>query len=154
MGRELFERSREFFRGFKFRVALSGGRMMPAKRTLRQDKLKKSLLDMKRRMWNDLREELFSRLGREYNVQFDNPHDLEELSLIDVIEDTGIAVADIRREEIERLDEALRMMEDGAYGVCAGCGEEIADERLKVMPFATRCVRCKADAEPGKKPTL
>lgn len=123
----------------------------------RATRLKKMLLDKKRKMWNDLRDEFFRKLGREYNSQFDNPHDLEELGLIDVIEDMGIAVADIRKEDLEKMDQALRKLDEGTYGVCDECGEEIEEERLKVMPFAEYCLRCKSDKEMRemkKKPTL
>ncbi|MFQ5736414.1 MAG: TraR/DksA family transcriptional regulator [Thermodesulfobacteriota bacterium] len=119
----------------------------------RTRRLKKALLDRKRKMWNDLRDEYFGKLGREYNTQFDSPHDLEEMALIDIIEDTGIAIADIKREELERMDVALRHLEDGDYGVCEVCGVEIDEQRLKVMPFATSCVKCKEGGE-SKKPTL
>lgn len=120
---------------------------------IRKKRLKKLLLDWKRQMWNDLRDEFFRKLGKEYNTQFDNPHDIEELALIDMIEDTGIALADIKREELERIDTALRRLDDDAYGVCEICEREIAEERLKIMPFATTCVRCQESGE-TKKPTL
>lgn len=122
--------------------------------SIRLKRLKKALLDRKKKMWSDLRDELFRKLGKEYNTQFDNPRDIEEMALIDVIEDTGLAIADVRREELEKMDESLRKIEDGTYGVCEGCAEEIDEERLKVMPFATYCVKCKSDTETAKKPTL
>ncbi len=116
-------------------------------RSLRYKRLKKMLIDRKRRMWNELREELFRKLGKEYNTQFDNPHDIEELALIDLIEDTGLAIADIRRRELEQMDEAIKKLDDGTYGVCEVCGEEIDEERLRVLPFTTVCVNCKAKEE-------
>lgn len=122
--------------------------------SIRRKRLKKTLLDMKKKMWNDLRDELFRKLGKEYNTQFDNPRDIEEMALIDIIEDTGLAIADVRREELERLDESLRKIDDGTYGVCEDCAEEIEEERLRVMPFANRCVKCKGNTEITKKPTL
>ena len=115
--------------------------------SLRQNRLKKMLLERKRKMWTDLRDEFFRKLGKEYNTQFDNPHDIEELGLIDVIEDIGIAVADIKRKELEEMDTALKKLDDGTYGVCEVCAEEIDDERLKVIPFATECVKCRSEEE-------
>lgn len=120
---------------------------------IRTKRLKKALLDRKRLMWSGLRDEFFKKLGNEYNKQFDNPHDIEELSLIDFIEETGVAIADIKRRELEEMDAALRRLEDGLYGVCSVCEEDIDEQRLKAMPFATTCVRCKG-AEETKKPTL
>ena len=41
-----------------------------------------------------------------------------------------------------QIKQALRQMDNGSYGICESCGEEIGAERLKVMPFATRCIHC------------
>lgn len=115
--------------------------------TQRRNRLKKVLLDEKKRLWAELRDDLFRKLGNEYNTQFDNPHDVEELALMDIIEDTGLAVADIKRRELERMDAALRRLEDGTYGECEGCGTEIDTGRLKARPFATMCVKCRSEEE-------
>ncbi len=40
------------------------------------------------------------------------------------------------------VKEALKRMEDGAYGICDECGKPIAEERLKALPRATRCLSC------------
>ncbi len=127
---------------------------MSEKSAQRRNRLKKLLLDRKKKMWIELRDEFFNKLGREYNTQFDNPHDIEELSLIDIIEDTGIVVADIKRQEIADMDDALRKLDDGTYGACSSCGADIGEDRLKAMPFATECVQCKAKTEGAKKPSL
>lgn len=113
----------------------------------RSTRLRKMLLDMKRKMWADLRDELFRKLGKDYSQQFDIPHDIEDLSLMDVIEDTGIAVADIRRRELEELDEALLKLDEGTYGMCSECEEHIDEERLKAVPFAVFCVKCASGHE-------
>jgi len=122
--------------------------------SIRHKRLKKNLLDRKKKLWNDLRDVFFRKLGNEYNSQFDNPHDIEELALIDIIEDMGIAVADAKRAELEQMDTALRKIEDGTYGNCEQCEGEIEEDRLKVMPYAEYCVKCKSALETGKKPTL
>ncbi|HLC18916.1 MAG TPA: TraR/DksA C4-type zinc finger protein [Thermodesulfobacteriota bacterium] len=127
---------------------------MSGRESIRYKRLRKMLLDLKKKMWADLRDELFRKLGNEYNAQFDNPHDIEELGLIDVIEDTGLAVADIRRRDLEQMDAALTKLDDGTYGVCEACEEEIDEERLKVVPYTSHCVRCQKDLEgPIKTPT-
>lgn len=126
---------------------------MTVNKKTRQEKLKKLLMDKKRKMWNELRNEIFNKLGKEYNRQFDNPQDLEELSFVDSIEDTGLAVADIRREELTNMDEAIRRLEEGTYGICEDCGVEISEDRLKVISFTPYCVNCQAKRE-EKKPTL
>ncbi len=59
------------------------------------------------------------------------------------------AVVDRRARQLEEVNRALADIDAGRYGVCRECGEPIAKARLKVMPFATRCVACQARAEEG-----
>src|SRR6187200_3409475 len=46
------------------------------------------------------------------------------------------------RERIAEVDDALRRLDAGTYGVCEGCGRPIAEERLAARPFARRCIAC------------
>lgn len=59
----------------------------------------------------------------------------------------GLLLGDREREKLHQIDEALLRMEEGEYGVCEECEEDIPIGRLKAMPFARHCVRCKADLE-------
>ncbi len=51
------------------------------------------------------------------------------------IEDSGI-------EEIKQIKDALKRIDEGTYGVCLECGEDIDPRRLKALPNATRCISC------------
>jgi DnaK suppressor protein len=42
------------------------------------------------------------------------------------------------------IDRAIAKLDGGTYGICDGCGSEIAPERLEALPWATLCVACKA----------
>ncbi|KGJ88120.1 TraR/DksA family transcriptional regulator [Thalassotalea sp. ND16A] len=44
--------------------------------------------------------------------------------------------------EIQQLSNAIARIDRGSYGQCASCGEDIATERLKVQPAATKCIEC------------
>jgi DnaK suppressor protein len=57
------------------------------------------------------------------------------------------AVVDRRARQLEEVNRALADIDAGRYGTCRDCGEPIAKARLKVMPFATRCVACQAQLE-------
>jgi DnaK suppressor protein len=59
------------------------------------------------------------------------------------------AVVDTRARQLEEIDRALADMDAGRYGICRDCGEEIPKARLKILPFATRCVSCQARMEDG-----
>lgn len=47
------------------------------------------------------------------------------------------------------IDRALAKVEAGTYGLCDGCGQPIAPERLEALPWAAVCVRCKAAGVTG-----
>jgi len=51
------------------------------------------------------------------------------------------------REILEQIEEALRKIEDGSYGLCNRCQQPINVERLKVIPYATLCINCKESLE-------
>lgn len=59
----------------------------------------------------------------------------------------GLLLGDREREKLHAIDEALLRIREGEYGTCEECEEEIPLGRLKAMPFARHCVRCKADLE-------
>ncbi len=42
---------------------------------------------------------------------------------------------------------ALRRMEDGAYGICQSCEEEISEKRLTAMPWAKYCIKCQEEMD-------
>ena len=46
------------------------------------------------------------------------------------------------RERIAEVDDALRRLDAGSYGVCEGCGRPIAAARLEARPFARHCMAC------------
>jgi len=47
-----------------------------------------------------------------------------------------------RARDLQRIDAALRRIEDGEYGYCSECGEAIAEKRLAVDPMASLCIAC------------
>lgn len=50
---------------------------------------------------------------------------------------------------LRAIDEALQRIEDGTFGSCARCRKPIGEERLKAMPYATKCIECKRLEERG-----
>jgi DnaK suppressor protein len=45
---------------------------------------------------------------------------------------------------IEDINRALAKIAEGTYGVCEQCGDSIPKERLRAIPYAALCVRCKS----------
>ena len=114
--------------------------------------LRALLLEEKRRLWGEVREELFEKLGEELHTQYDIPRDIGDQGILDLIDDIGLAVVDIRRKELTQLEEALVKLESGHYGRCEDCGKKIDEARLRVAPYAACCVHCQSKRE-GPTPT-
>ncbi len=73
--------------------------------------------------------------------------DAEEQSVDDFVQEMDFALMQMKAESLGKIDEAIRRLEAGVYGVCAECGTEIAEARLKALPFATLCVSCQEREE-------
>lgn len=113
----------------------------------RQGWLRELLLEEKRRLWNEVRAELFEKLGEELHTQYDLPRDIGDQGILDLLDDTGLSIVDIRRRQLTQLEEALVKLETGDYGRCEDCGRKIDDERLRVAPYAACCVYCQSKRE-------
>jgi RNA polymerase-binding transcription factor DksA len=63
--------------------------------------------------------------------------DLENQEALEAIENSEI-------REIHQIQEALKRISEGTYGICAHCGEDIDPKHLEALPTATRCISCAA----------
>jgi len=52
---------------------------------------------------------------------------------------------------IKKIRQSLEDIENGEYGVCKDCGEDISIERLKARPVTSLCIRCKTKRESREK---
>jgi DnaK suppressor protein len=52
---------------------------------------------------------------------------------------------------LQKIDRALKKIDDGDFGVCEECGDEISAKRLEARPETTLCIRCKEDQERMEK---
>lgn len=50
---------------------------------------------------------------------------------------------------LEAIDAALKRIDEGTYGMCVSCKEQIRYERLEATPWAALCIECKRRAEAG-----
>ena len=93
------------------------------------------------------REELetLSRLSQEARdtVELDQ-QSVGRLSRMDAMQQQAMnqATERTRQRDLNRIKAAMGRMDDGEYGYCVDCGEEIAERRLEVDPMAERCINC------------
>jgi DnaK suppressor protein len=64
-----------------------------------------------------------------------------------VQEDIEVALIQMKGETLQQVRDALVRLEAGDYGNCADCGGEIAERRLRALPFAVRCTVCEEARE-------
>ena len=71
------------------------------------------------------------------------------LSRMDAMQQQAMAQATERRRQAERsrIKSALERIEDGEWGYCATCGEDIAPKRLEHDPSVATCVKCASGKE-------
>lgn len=64
--------------------------------------------------------------------------------------ETAQSLSNHARRLLVQIDDALRRMDAGSYGLCERCGEAIEPERLEAIPYATMCMECKRREETGR----
>ena len=62
-----------------------------------------------------------------------------------------LRIRDREHKLIKKIKKALERIENGTFGICESCGEEISVERLKARPVITQCIDCKTKEEAFEK---
>ena len=68
-------------------------------------------------------------------------------SVQSLIQDLDQADASRDLSELRTLDAARARMDEGSYGICSNCGQDIGFERLRANPAAERCIQCQTQYE-------
>ena len=120
-----------------------------AAKTSRYNELKKMLEDRRRQLMSDVQ-------GRIRDVRGEGSKDREvldqgESSEVDIQDDIEFALIQMKSETLNKINEALRRLDDGTYGNCFECGDEVAEARLRALPFAVRCKDCEEARETAEQ---
>ena len=116
-----------------------------AARTSRYNELRQMLEDRRRELMTEVQ-------GRIRDVRADGNKERDvldqgESSEVDIQDDIEFALIQMKSETLNKINEALRRLEEGTYGNCFECGDEIAEARLRALPFAVRCKDCEEARE-------
>ena len=120
-----------------------------AARSSRYNELKGMLENRRRELMSEVQ-------GRIRDVRAEGGKEREvldqgESSEVDIQEDIELALIQLKSETLNKIDAALRRLEDGSYGDCFECGEEISPARLRALPFAVRCKECEEARETAEQ---
>jgi DnaK suppressor protein len=74
-----------------------------------------------------------------------------ESSEADIQDDIEFALIQMKSETLNKINDALARLEQGDYGYCFECAEEIAEKRLRALPFAVRCKACEEAREVAER---
>ena len=118
-------------------------------KTSRYNELKKMLEDRRRQLMSDVQ-------GRIRDVRGEGNKDREvldqgESSEVDIQDDIEFALIQMKSETLNKINEALRRLDEGTYGNCFECGDEVAEARLRALPFAVRCKDCEEARETAEQ---
>ena len=106
-----------------------------------------------RRLLEQRKQELLSEAGKtvdgmDENGNFPDPTDRASM---ESDRNFTLRIRDRERKLIAKIEEALRRLEDGSYGVCEQCGGKIGAARLKARPVTTLCIECKSVQEVAER---
>ena len=108
----------------------------------------KSILEERRR---EIMDQVQGKIRDVRSEGANNPNsgvlDAAETSEADIQDDIEFALIQMKAETLHKIEEALRRLEEGTFGYCFECGEEISERRLRALPFAVRCKDCEEARE-------
>lgn len=84
-------------------------------------------------------------------VKSEDLPDVVDRSSMETDRNFTLRLLDRERKLLKKIDEALARIDDGEFGVCESCGEEIGRERLIARPVATLCIGCKQAQEEAQE---
>jgi DnaK suppressor protein len=113
----------------------------------RYEELKQMLESRRREILNEVQGKIRDARTEGNWTKLNEVLDAGESSEADIQEDIEFALIQMKAETLNKINEALSRLEEGAYGNCFECGEEISQQRLRALPFAVRCKDCEEARE-------
>ena len=107
------------------------------------DALKKVLEEEKRRILRHLEE-----ISETSVADLETPSgDSVDIAALEINQNSLAKIGKREQNHLKKIDAALEKMEDGTFGECESCGEQIAVARLMARPVAQLCIDCKTEQE-------
>ncbi len=113
----------------------------------RHASLKQILLAKREALIQEIKHQLGQSVTEEQQRRLEAAMDSGDQALVDLEREMGISLQEMRNRERQLIDDALDSVDEGTYGMCADCGEEISEKRLHALPFARLCVECQSKRE-------
>jgi len=110
-------------------------------------RLKRLLVEKRKEVLKEIKNDTSRYIKGESKQLVDTALDDGDWSIVDLAEDINLQHLGAHREDLLKIDEAIRKLDEGTYGICEDCGDEISEQRLKILPYAIYCIDCKEKRE-------
>ena len=117
----------------------------------RYAELKRILEERRREIMSEVHEKIRDVRTEGANNTTHGVLDAAETSEADIQDDIEFALIQMKAETLTKIEEALRRLDEGTFGYCFECGEEISERRLRALPFAVRCKDCEEARETAER---
>lgn len=111
-------------------------------------------LDEFRHLLQNQLKELLAEAGKtvaDMTDEKENLADPSDLASAESDRNFELRIRDRERKLIKKISEAIERIDEGVFGVCEECEEEIGEARLKARPVTTLCIDCKTEQERQEK---
>jgi len=111
---------------------------------------------------NHYKEILLMRKAELEKILYNISNEINDISKCDIKDEGDYAAASMdsgrdyqiylnQKKELAEIEDALKRIEEGTYGICEMCDEPIQEERLKIKPYAKYCIICREIIEKESK---
>ncbi len=104
---------------------------------------KKRLLEAK----NQFARKIGQTFSESNEMETDVAQDLADKAENSYTKEFLLSLSDTERRQLLQIDEAIRTLDKGSYGLCQNCGQAISKKRLEALPWATHCIDCQQKLE-------
>jgi len=110
-------------------------------------RLRRLLVEKRKEILKEIKNDTSRYIKGESKQLVDTALDDGDWSIVDLAEDINLMHLSSHRDDLQKLDEAIRKLNEGTYGICEDCGDEISEKRLNILPYAIYCIDCKEKRE-------
>ena len=112
------------------------------------ESVKEKLLNKKKELWHEISEDIRKDGSAEYQDLLQTiSKDPGDKAMAELRESTIYLYVELKAQELESIEEALKWIETGEYGRCQDCDRWIRHARLEAVPYAVRCRDCQDNWE-------
>jgi DnaK suppressor protein len=122
----------------------------PAKKETEEERnlrLRRLLVEKRKEILKEIKNDTSRYIKGESKQLVDTALDDGDWSIVDLAEDINLMHLSSHRDDLQKIDEAIRKLNEGTYGICEDCGDEISEKRLNILPYAIYCIDCKEKRE-------